>query len=73
MFPNEWMLASRIRFALVQTALTVGILLGIQVLGNGLDNLGEGVWYWIAGALIAFVANGWIWYPRAKRKAHHSA
>jgi hypothetical protein len=68
MFLNEWVLASRIRFALVQTAISAGIVLGLTALVNGINPLREGWWFTIIVVVIAFLLNGWVWYPRAKTK-----
>ena len=69
MFLNKWVLASRIRFALVQTAISAGIVLGLTALVNGTNTLRGGWWFMIVMVVIAFLLNGWVWYPRAKRKS----
>lgn len=66
MFLNEWMLASRIRFASVQTAISAGIVFGLSAFLSGIDSLGENLWFAIVVVLIAFVLNAWVWYPRAR-------
>jgi hypothetical protein len=68
MFLNGWLLASRIRFALVQTAISAGIVLGVAALVNGLHTLWESFWFIIVVVLIAFLLNGWVWYPRALKR-----
>ena len=68
MFLNAWMLASRTRFALVQTAISAGIFLGVSALSSGFDNLSVNLWFMIVVLVIAFVLNAWVWYPRAKRR-----
>ena len=68
MFLNEWMLASRIRFALVQTAISVGIVLGISALTQGIGSLADNLWFTLGVLLLAFVLNALVWYPRAKRR-----
>lgn len=68
MFLNEWLLASRTRFALVQTAISAGIVLGIGVLSRGIDSLIDNLWFLIVVVLAAFALNAWVWYPRARGK-----
>lgn len=68
MFLNEWILASRTRFALVQTAISAGIVLGASALSQGFDNLSINWWFTAVVLVIAFVLNAWVWYPRAKRR-----
>ena len=65
---QAWTLESRTRYALVQTAISAGIVLGISVLSRGFDTLSDDFWVVIVVAVIAFVLNAWVWYPRAKRK-----
>lgn len=65
----DWMLASRIRFAVVQTAISAGIVLGLIALIDGPDAVRSGLWLTLLVVVVAFVLNGWVWYPRAKRRA----
>ena len=62
------MLGSRLRYASVKTAITFGIVLGLIALIDGPEALRRGLWFTILIAVIAFVLNGWVWYPRATRK-----
>ena len=64
---QAWMLESRLRYALVKTAISFGFLLGLIGLVDGLDTLRRGLWFTILMAAIVFVLNGWVWYPRARQ------
>ena len=68
MFVNEWILASRIRFAAVQTAISGVIVLGLGAWFNGLDSLWDDLLFILVVVVLAFVLNAWLWYPRAKRR-----
>ena len=65
---QAWALESRTRYALVQTAISAGIVLGLGAFFGGIDSLSDNMWFTIVVVLIAFVLNAWVWYPRAKRK-----
>lgn len=65
---HAWMLGSRIRYASIKTAITFGIVLGLIALVDGPDALRQGLWFTILIAVVAFVLNAWVWYPRAKQK-----
>jgi len=63
---DEWSLGSRMRFASVWTAVSAFIVLGVMALGGSLS--GRGVLLSVPILVLAFLANAWIWYPRAMRK-----
>jgi membrane protein DedA with SNARE-associated domain len=68
MFVNEWVLASRIRFAVVQTAISGVVVLGLGAFFNGLDSLRNNLWLISVALVLASVVNAWVWYPRAKSR-----
>lgn len=64
---NNWTLVSRTRYALVWGAIGALIVLGLPVL-LGSISLQRALLLAIPALLISSLAQGWIWYPRAKRK-----
>ncbi len=64
---TAWTLVSRTRYALVWTGVNAVVVLGLMAL-FGSYSMRSVLPFAIPVVLISFLLNGWIWYPRAKRK-----
>lgn len=64
---NDWTLASRIRYASVWGGINAAVFLGLGLVLGSLS-VQRALILAVPAALVAFLAQGWIWYPRAKKK-----
>ena len=64
---NEWTLVSRTRYALVWTGVNGLVVFGLIAL-FGSFSLPDVLWFAIPALVLSFLMQGWVWYPRAKRR-----
>ena len=64
---QAWTLESRIRYALVMGGINV-LIVGGMLVAFGSLSLPRDLLVVIPVTLVSVLVNGWVWYPRAKRK-----